>query len=135
MNTTVREQKKAENRNAPEVTQPSSSSASAEPTSPKGVKKTIQKEKLPAGADIPSKMTNIQVLHEQLTNGKNKGWITNVEWLDIEGLLKEHTEATKTSNKTKEEKKRDTARRNEIKKELQKIYAGKVWPKIKSLKK
>ena len=110
------------------------------------MKKTIEKEsKLPAGADIPSKMNNIQILREQLVDGKNKNWISNVEFLDVQDLLKEHTEATKTSKgtdekgkpilKTKEEKKRDTARRNEIRKELQKIYADKVWPKIKSLKK
>ena len=90
-------------------------------------------------------MNNIQILREQLINAKNKGWLSKVDFLDVENLLKEHTEATKTTKgtdstgkpipKTKEEKKNDTKRRNDIIKDLQKIYGEKVWSKIKPARK
>ena len=89
MNTTVKEQKKEEKKNAPEVTQPSSSSAE----SPKGVKKTIEKPKQIAPSQI-----GIQKVREELEQAKIAGkldtqdtpayMILYDEWRDAKGNQK-----------------------------------------------
>ena len=103
MNTTVKDQKNAEKKNAPEVTQPSSSasasaSASAEPTSPK-VKKTIEKPK----QQITPSQIGIQAVREELEQAKLAGKLNTQDTSAYMTLYDEWKEA-KGNQKVKKEK-------------------------------